>query len=93
MFSVAVEPHSPTYPDVVCRRADADAATITHQADTGRFRDSERTDAVVYLRRKAPYLDYATALAQGWQIATGITSKAPTTSSPPRPPTGAGPSN
>jgi hypothetical protein len=22
--------------------------------------------------RKAPYLDYATALAQGWQIATGI---------------------
>jgi hypothetical protein len=22
--------------------------------------------------RKAPYLDYATALAHGWQIATGI---------------------
>ena len=36
---------------------------------------SERTgadEAAAYLTRKAPYLDYATALANGWQIATGI---------------------
>ena len=29
-------------------------------------------EAAAYLTRKAPYLDYATALASGWQIATGI---------------------
>ena len=28
-------------------------------------------EAVAYLRRKAPYLDYVTALVNGWQIATG----------------------
>lgn len=52
---------------VLAGRAVAAAATITHQADTGRFRDRERTgadEAVAYLRRKAPYLDYATALAK-----------------------------
>ncbi len=51
------------------------AATIRYQADTAGFRDSERTgadEAVAYLTRKAPHLDYATALANGWQIATGI---------------------
>ena len=56
------------------RAVDA-AATIGHQADTAGFRGSERTgadQAVAYLTRKAPYLDYATALASGWQIATGI---------------------
>jgi hypothetical protein len=56
------------------RAVDA-AATIRHQADTGGFRGSERTgadEAVAYLTRKAPYLDYDTALANGWQIATGI---------------------
>lgn len=56
------------------RAVDA-AATIRHQGDTGGFRGSERTgadEAVAYLTRKAPYLDYATALASGWQIATGI---------------------
>jgi hypothetical protein len=60
---------------VLAGRAVDAAATITHQADTGRFRDRERTgadEAVAYLRRKAAYLDYATALANGWQIATGI---------------------
>jgi hypothetical protein len=56
------------------RAVDA-AATIGHQADTAGFRGSERTgadQAVAYLTRKAAYLDYATALASGWQIATGI---------------------
>ncbi|HXZ76080.1 MAG TPA: ISKra4 family transposase [Streptosporangiaceae bacterium] len=60
---------------VLAGRAVDAAAAITHQADAGRFRDRERTgadEAVAYLRRKAPYLDYATALANGWQIATGI---------------------
>jgi hypothetical protein len=56
------------------RAVDA-AATIGHQADTAGFRGSERTgadQAVAYLNRKAAYLDYATAPASGWQIATGI---------------------
>jgi hypothetical protein len=60
---------------VLAGRAVDAAATIKHQADTGGFRGSERTGAdkaVAYLTRKAPYLDYATALTQGWQIATGI---------------------
>ncbi len=51
------------------------AATIRYQADEAGFRGRERTgtdDAVAYLTRKAPYLNYATALASGWQIATGI---------------------
>lgn len=50
-------------------------ATITHQADAGRFRGTERTGAdetAAYLNRKAPHLDYPTALTNGWQIATGI---------------------
>jgi len=56
------------------RAVDA-AATIRHQADEAGFRGSERSgadQAVAYLTRKAPYLDYATALAGGRQIATGI---------------------
>ncbi|MDP9208471.1 MAG: ISKra4 family transposase [Actinomycetota bacterium] len=56
------------------RAVDA-AATIRHQADEAGFRGSERTgadDAAAYLTRKAPYLNYATALTNGWQIATGI---------------------
>jgi hypothetical protein len=56
------------------RAVDA-AATIRHQADEAGFRGSERTgadEAAAYLTRKAPYLNYATALASGWQIATGI---------------------
>src|SRR5438046_10767451 len=47
----------------------------TRGAPAGRFRGSERTgadEAVAYLTRKEPYLDYATALANGWQIATAI---------------------
>jgi hypothetical protein len=60
---------------ILAGRAVDAAATITHQADAAGFRGSERTgadEAVAYLLRKAPHLDYATALAQGWQIATGI---------------------
>jgi hypothetical protein len=60
---------------ILAGRAVDAAATITHQADAGGFRGSERTgadEAVAYLTRKAPHLDYATALARGWQIATGI---------------------
>jgi hypothetical protein len=56
------------------RAVDA-AATIRHQADEAGFRGSERTgadEAAAYLTRKAPYLNYATTLASGWQIATGI---------------------
>ena len=56
------------------RAVDA-AATIRHQADEAGFRGRERTgadEAAAYLTRKAPYLNYATALTSGWQIATGI---------------------
>ena len=56
------------------RAVDA-AATIRHQADEAGYLGRERAgadEAVAYLTRKAPYLDYATALANGWQIATGI---------------------
>jgi hypothetical protein len=60
---------------VLTSRAVDAAATIRHQADAAGFRGNERKgadEAVAYLTRKAPYLDYATALANGWQIATGI---------------------
>jgi len=60
---------------VLAGRAVDAAATIRHQADEAGFRGRERAgadEAVAYLTRKAPYLDYATALASGWQIATGI---------------------
>jgi hypothetical protein len=60
---------------VLTGRAVDAAATIRHQADEAGFRGRERTgadEAAAYLTRKAPYLDYATALASGWQIATGI---------------------
>jgi hypothetical protein len=56
------------------RAVDA-AATIRHQADEAGFRGRERAgadEAAAYLTHKAPYLNYATALANGWQIATGI---------------------
>jgi hypothetical protein len=60
---------------VLAGRAVDAAATIRHQADEAGFRGRERAgadEAAAYLTRKAPYLDYATALANGWQIATGI---------------------
>ena len=59
---------------VLTGRAVDAAATIRYQADEAGFRGSERAgadEAAAYLTRKAPYLDYATALTNGWQIATG----------------------
>jgi hypothetical protein len=60
---------------VLAGRAVDAAATIRYEADEAGFRGRERAgadEAAAYLTRKAPYLDYATALASGWQIATGI---------------------
>jgi hypothetical protein len=51
------------------------AAGIRRRATTHGYTGSERDGAdacAAYLTAKAPYLDYATALAQGWPIATGI---------------------
>jgi hypothetical protein len=60
---------------VLAGRAVDAAVTIRYEADEAGFRGRERAgadEAAAYLTRKAPYLDYATALASGWQIATGI---------------------
>jgi hypothetical protein len=60
---------------ILAGRAIDAAATITYQADEGGYHDTERTGAdaaVAYLTNKAPYLDYATALTNGWPIATGV---------------------
>ena len=60
---------------VLTGRAVDAAATIRHHAEAAGFAGNERKgadEAVAYLTRKAPHLDYATALASGWQIATGI---------------------
>jgi hypothetical protein len=51
------------------------AAAIRRKATTLGLDDSERKNADIcadYLLAKAPYLDYPTALAQGWPIATGV---------------------
>ena len=51
------------------------AGTIRRQATNARLDPSQRKpadEAATYLTNKAPYLDYPTALAQGWPIATGI---------------------
>ena len=51
------------------------AATIRRQATNARLEGARRTpadEAANYLTNKAPYLDYPTALKQGWPIATGI---------------------
>ena len=56
------------------RSADV-AAGIRRRATTYGYSDHERKGAdncAGYLDAKAPYLDYATALAEGWPIATGI---------------------
>lgn len=42
---------------------------------SSKLTDAQRksaTDAATYLTNKAPYLDYPTALARGWPIATGV---------------------
>lgn len=55
--------------------ADGVADTLEHRAEAEGLADAKRTGvdkAVGYLRTKAPYLDYATALEEGWPIATGV---------------------
>ena len=41
-----------------------------HELDAARRVNADK--AATYLTNKAPYLDYATALANGWPIATGV---------------------
>jgi hypothetical protein len=51
------------------------AGAIRRTATNARLGASQRKpadDAAVYLTNKAPYLDYPTALREGWPIATGI---------------------
>ena len=51
------------------------AGTIRRQATNAKLNLAQRKpadEAAAYLTNKAPYLDYPTALAQGWPIATGI---------------------
>ncbi|MGH9082012.1 MAG: ISKra4 family transposase [Acidimicrobiales bacterium] len=51
------------------------AAGIRRRATTEQLIPSDREGAdacAMYLTHKAPYLDYPTALANGWSIATGI---------------------
>ncbi len=51
------------------------AAGIRRRATTSRLSKAKRTkadEAARYLTNKAPYLDYPTALAAGWPIATGV---------------------
>jgi hypothetical protein len=56
-------------------RAAAVAAAIRARAAAARITTAKRKAAstvAAYLEAKAPYLDYPTALAQGWPISTGI---------------------
>jgi hypothetical protein len=51
------------------------AAGIRRRATTYGYAGKEREGAdtcAAYLTAKAPYLDYATALAKGWPVATGV---------------------
>jgi hypothetical protein len=56
-------------------KATAVAAGIRRRATTYGYQGKERDGAdtcAAYLTAKAPYLDYVTALANGWPIATGV---------------------
>jgi hypothetical protein len=56
-------------------RAAAVAAGILRRATTNHYNAQERKGAdtaAAYLKAKAPYLGYGTALANGWPIATGV---------------------
>ena len=51
------------------------ATSIRRQATTARLSTARRAGAdtcATYLTNKTPYLDYPTALADGWPIATGV---------------------
>lgn len=61
--------------DVLAGKARTVAATIRRTATNRRLTGTARKgadDAARYLTNKAPYLDYPTALAGGWPIATGV---------------------
>lgn len=61
--------------DVLSGRASIVAAAIRRKATTLGLDDATRKNAdscADYLLAKNPYLDYPTALAQGWPIATGV---------------------
>ncbi len=60
---------------VLCGHATRVAAAIRRKATHHRLDPSRRANAdacATYLVNKAPYLDYAHALEQGWPIATGV---------------------
>ncbi|WP_395292439.1 hypothetical protein ACF9IK_01735 [Kitasatospora hibisci] len=55
--------------------AEQAATALQAAARTARLKKNRRKgidDAIAYLRNKAPYLRYDTALGRGWPIATGI---------------------
>lgn len=61
--------------NVLSGRASIVAASIRRKATTLRLDATRRKNADTcadYLLAKAPYLDYPTALAKGWPIATGV---------------------
>lgn len=61
--------------DILTGKARTVAATIRRTASTRGLSTTARRgadDAARYLTNKAPYLDYPTALAGGWPIATGV---------------------
>ena len=56
-------------------RASTVAAAIRRKATCNHLHPAQRANAdtcATYLLNKRPYLDYPTALAQGWPIATGV---------------------
>jgi hypothetical protein len=60
---------------VLAGRATRVAGAIRRQATTQRLEPAQRAGAdtaAAYLTNKHPYLDYPTALANGWPIATGV---------------------
>jgi hypothetical protein len=61
--------------EVLSDRARIVAAALRRKATTWGLAESARKNADTcadYLLAKAPYLDYPTALSQGWPIATGV---------------------
>src|SRR5262249_16984702 len=61
--------------DILAGRASTVAAAITRKATYNKLTDTQpepADTAAAYLLNKKPYLDYPTALASGWPIATGV---------------------
>jgi hypothetical protein len=61
--------------EILDGEANGVAEDIRRQADCDRLDAAKRRaaeQAAYYLAHKAPYLDYPTALAHGWPIATGV---------------------